>query len=84
MIMEIMSTSADNTSKLVSYADDFTAGGTVKDLKYLGERLCEIGPKFGYYPETSKTWLIVKNDFYGIANTTFKSTMLENFAYPTF
>ena len=31
MIMEIMSTSPDNTSKLVYYADDFTAGGTVKD-----------------------------------------------------
>ena len=29
-----MSTSSDNTSKMVAYADDFTAGGTVKDLKY--------------------------------------------------
>ena len=35
IIMEIMSTSSDNTSKMVAYADDFTAGGTVKDLKYL-------------------------------------------------
>ena len=34
MIMEIMSTSTDNTSKMVAYADDFTAGGTAKDLKY--------------------------------------------------
>ena len=34
IIMEIMSTSSDNTSKMVAYADDFTAGGTVKDLKY--------------------------------------------------
>ena len=29
MIMEIMSTSPDNVSKMIAYADDFTAGGTV-------------------------------------------------------
>ena len=77
MIMEIMSTSPNNTSKMVAYADDFTAAGTVKDLKYWWETLCELGPKFGYYPEASKTWLIVKNDFYDIANTTFKSTKIN-------
>ena len=32
MIMEIMSTFPDNTSKMVAYADDFTARVTVKDL----------------------------------------------------
>ena len=74
MIIGIISTSPDNTSKMVAYADDFTAGGTVKDLKYWWKTLRELGPKFGYYPEASKIWLIVKNDFYDIANTTFKST----------
>ena len=29
-----MSTSPDNTSKMVAYADNLTAGFTVKDLKY--------------------------------------------------
>ena len=77
MIMEIMSTSPDNNSKMVAYADDFTAGGTVKDLKYWWETLCELGPKFGYYPEASKTWLNVKNDLYDIANATFKSTKIN-------
>ena len=77
MIMEIMSTSPDNTSKMVAYADDFTAGFTVKGLKYWWEALCELGPKFGYYPEASKTWLIVKNNFYDITNTTFKSTKIN-------
>ena len=75
--MEIMSTSPDNTSKMVAYADDFTAGGTVKDLKYWLEKLCKLGPKFGYHPEASKTWLIVKNDFYDIANTPVKSTKIN-------
>ena len=55
MIMEIMSTSPDNTSKMVAYADDFTAGDTAKDLKYWWETLFELGEKFGYYPEESKT-----------------------------
>ena len=57
-----MSTSPGNTSKMVAYADDFTAGATVKDVKYWWETLCELGPKFGYYHEASKTWLIVKNE----------------------
>ena len=77
MIMEIMPTSPDNTSKTVAYADDYTTGGTVKDLKYWWETLCELGPKFGYYPEASKTWLIVKNEFYDIANTNFKRTKIN-------
>ena len=34
MIMEIISASFDNTTKMVAYAGGFTAGGTVKDLKY--------------------------------------------------
>ena len=55
MIIEIMSTSPDNTSKMVAYADDFTAGDTAKDLKYWWETLCELGEKFGYYPEEGKT-----------------------------
>ena len=77
MIIEIMSTSPDNTSKMVAYADDFTAGSTVKDLKYWWGTLCELGPKFGYYTEASNTWLIIKNNFYDIANTTFKRTKIN-------
>ena len=77
LIMEIMLTLLDNTSKMVVFADDFTAGVTVKDLKYWRETLCELGPKSGYYPEASTTWVIVKNDFYVIVNTTFKSTKIN-------
>ena len=77
MIMEIMSTSPDNTSKMFAYAGDFTARGTVKDLKYWWETLFEPGPRFGYYPEASKTWLIFKNDFYEIVNATYISTKIN-------
>ena len=73
-IMEIMPTSLDNTSKMVAYPDDFIAAGTVKDLKYWWETLCKLSPKFAYCSEANETWLNVKNNFYDIANTTFKST----------
>ena len=39
MIMEIISTALDNTSKMVAYAGGFTAGGNVKDLKCCWEKL---------------------------------------------
>ena len=39
MIMEIMSTSPDNTSKMVAYADDFTAGGGGKHFVNLVQSL---------------------------------------------
>ena len=77
MIMEIMSISLINAGEIVAYADDFTAGGTIKDLKYCWGTLCEFGLKFRYYPEASKTWLIVKNEFYNTANATFKSTKIN-------
>ena len=62
---------------MVAYVDNFTTGSTVKGLKYWWESLCELGPKFGYYPEASKTWLIVNNNFCDIANTTFKSIKIN-------
>ena len=37
------------------YADNFTAGGSVRDLIYWWETLCKLDLKFGYYPEASKT-----------------------------
>ena len=62
---------------MVNYADNFTTGSIVRGLKYWWESLCELGPKFGYYPEASRTWLIVNNDFCDMANTTFKSIKIN-------
>jgi hypothetical protein len=42
------------------YADDAGAGGHFKDLQRLFRRLQEIGPSYGYYPEPSKSILIVQ------------------------
>ena len=45
---------------MVAYADDFSTAGSISSLKYWWDRLCELGPKFGYFSETTKSWLIVK------------------------
>ena len=50
----------DSTTKTASYADDITVAGKLVNLKYWWNTLCELGPKFEYYPEASKSWLIVK------------------------
>ena len=36
------------------------SSGCLQKIKWRWEQLCELGPKFGYFPETSKLWLIVK------------------------
>ena len=63
MVLEITAQFPDNSVKMVGYADDFTAGGAVTSIKKCWDTLCKLGPKFGYHPKPSKTWLIVKNEF---------------------
>ena len=47
--------------KQVWYADDASATGGVNQLRNWWRSLCDIGPSFGYYPNPSKTWLVVKD-----------------------
>ena len=42
------------------YADDAAGGGSLDAIKVWWEQLKDLGPRFGYYPKASKTWLIVK------------------------
>jgi hypothetical protein len=41
------------------YADNAGAGGKVSDIRSFFRKLQEIGPNFGYFPEPSKSTLIV-------------------------
>jgi len=43
------------------FADDTAAAGTLEDIKNWWDALVSEGPKYGYYPNASKTWLILKN-----------------------
>ena len=42
------------------YADDRDTLGKLRELAPWWKKLKEEGPKVGFYPEASKTWLLVK------------------------
>ena len=60
MIIQIMHDQSGNISKLITYADDFIAARTLEEMKVLWNILCDLGPKFGYHPRASKSWLTAK------------------------
>ena len=62
MLIDILSNEYSANVNVMAYADDFSAAGNLKDLRRWYSVLTEIGPKFGYYPEPTKTWLVVKLD----------------------
>jgi hypothetical protein len=43
------------------YTDDAGAGAKADEIERFFPRLCEIGPLFGYYPEPTKSILIVQH-----------------------
>ena len=60
MILEITESYSEGTLKAAAYADDLIAAGCIPGLKYWWDQLCELFPKFGYFPQASKSWLIIK------------------------
>ena len=59
-VLKITDQYPHGTSKATAYADDLTAAGIIKGIKYLWEQLCKLEPKFGYFLEATKSWLIVE------------------------
>ena len=45
----------------VWFADDSADAGKLNDINIWWEKLNEIGPAYGYYPNAPKTWLILKS-----------------------
>ena len=50
----------DHGVKQAWYADGATAGGALKQLKQWWDGIAELGPDYGYFPNATKTWLVVK------------------------
>ena len=67
----------DNTTKTAAYADDLTAAGTIMRLRNWWETLCRLGPKFGYFPERSKSWLVVKEKEVQKGQSVFRDTNIK-------
>ena len=46
----------------VLYADDLTGAGVLSELRTWWDCVCKDGPKYGYFPNNTKSILIVKQD----------------------
>ena len=52
----------DGITKQVWYADDSAAGSTLQQLRRWWDMLNEIGPHYGYFPNSTKTHVLVKKE----------------------
>ena len=56
------------------YADDATGASTCRGLRLWWNELASSGPSFGYYPNASKTYLVVKEEYEASAKEAFAAT----------
>ena len=64
-------------TKEVALADDFTYAGKLSSIKNYWGQLTSIGPKYGYFPKTSKSYHIVKEDQLTNATVLFDNSNLN-------
>ena len=67
----------NNDVTQVWYADDACACGRLVSLRQWWDRLCELGPGFGYFPNALKTWLVVKDRCHSEAEGIFAGTNVK-------
>ena len=73
MLTAILSNEYSVNVNVMAYADDFSAARNLQNLRRWWSALTEIGPKFGYYPNPTKTWLVVKGCVHSIFASFFLS-----------
>ena len=61
MLIDILVNEYNANVNVVAYADDFSTAGNLQDLRRWWSVLTEIGPKFGYFIEPTKAWLVVNS-----------------------
>ena len=61
----------------VWYADDASAAGRIARLHDWWSQLGSHGPKFGYFPNATKTWLITKEKHLATATASFANTGVQ-------
>ena len=64
-------------AKQVWFADDGTAAGSILSLCSWWDALNTLGPGYGYFPNTSKTWLLVKHPHLSQAQSVFANTQVS-------
>ena len=60
--------------KQVWYADDASAAGKITRLHEWWNQLTTIGPRFGYFANATKTWLVTKEKHLTTATALFANT----------
>ena len=63
--------------KQVWFADDATGGGKLTQVKGWWDRLNKHGPAYGYFPNASKTWLLVKEESLQPARKMFEASGVQ-------
>ena len=66
-----------SNTKQVWYADEATGAGSCPNLKEWWDHLTSIGPKYGYFPKSSKCHLVVKPEFEEKAYSIFEGTSIH-------
>ena len=67
----------NNHKKTAAYANDLTVAGPIDQIRIWWNTLCRLGPKFGYFPEGSKSWIIVRENAKERAQTIFDNTKIK-------
>ena len=68
----------ENTKvKQVAFADDLSGAGEIDDLKQWWLKINQSGPALGYHPNSSKSCLIVKPEYYREAKKAFADTNVK-------
>ena len=62
------------SAKEVAFADDFTVAGKPTSIRGYWGKLTVLGPKHGYFPKASKSYVIVKEDKLGEARNVFNDS----------
>ena len=67
----------NNHTKTAAYADDLTVVGPIDQIRIWWNTLCRMDTKFGYFPEGSKSWIIVRENAKERAQTIFHNTKIK-------
>ena len=59
------------------FADDASAADKLSQLHKWWTILAEVGPRYGYFVNAPKTWLVVKENLYEVAVSLFDSTGVQ-------
>ena len=65
---------ADESVKQSWFADDASVGGNLVGIHQWWEKLVSVGPMYGYFPNPTKSWLIVKENCVDHASALFQNT----------